>query len=301
MVQGHIILLTFPAQGHINPCLQFSKRLLSMGVHVTFTTSLSAQRRMTAETPKGLKFVAFSDGYDDGSDEGRPVTCLVYTFLLPWVAAVARDCHVPFTLLWFQPAAVLDIYYYYFNGYKEDRELLFTHTIYTFYTSPSLHFLHTPFVKCVYKGGLVCVNRSSQEDIVKNHNDPSWSLELPGLPRLYSHDLPSFVIPSSSNTLDMPIFKELMDTLDEETNPKVLVNTCDALEPKALKAIQNYNLIGIGPLIPSAFLDGQDPSDTSFGGDLFPKSREYIEWLNSKPQSLVVYISFGTMIVLPKQ
>ncbi|KAF5943445.1 hypothetical protein HYC85_017522 [Camellia sinensis] len=48
-------------------------------------------------------------------------------------------------------------------------------------------------------------------------------------------------------------------------------------------------------------LDGQDPSDTSFVGDLFQKSREYIEWLNSKPQSSVVYISFGTMIVLPKQ
>ncbi|KAI8010913.1 hypothetical protein LOK49_LG06G02304 [Camellia lanceoleosa] len=286
MVHGHILLLTFPAQGHINPCLQFAKRLLSMGVHVTFTTSLSAQRRMTADTPEGLKFVTFSDGYDDGfkpgddsqhffsqmkknssqiirdiistsSDEGHPVTCLVYTFLHPWAAAVARDCHVPFTLLWIQPAAVLDIYYYYYKGYEED--------------------------------------------IVKNHNDPSWSLELPGLPRLYSHDLPSFVIPSSSNAPAMLTIKELVDTLDEETNPKVLVNTCDALEPEALKAIQNYNLIGIGPLIPSAFLDGQDPSDTSFGGDLFQKSREYIEWLNSKPQSSVVYVSFGTMIVLPKQ
>ncbi|KAI8010909.1 hypothetical protein LOK49_LG06G02301 [Camellia lanceoleosa] len=286
MVHCHILLLTFPAQGHINPSLQFAKRLVSMGVHVTFATSLSAQRRMTAGTPEGLKFVSFSDGYDDGfkpgddvqhyysqmkknssqiirdiittsAHEGRPVTSLVYTLLLPWSGAVARDCHVPSILLWIQPAAVLDIYYYYFNGYEED--------------------------------------------IVKNHNDPSWSLELPGLPRLHIRDLPSFLIPSSSNTFAIKAFKELVDAIDEETNPKVLVNTCDALEHEALKAIQNYNLIGIGPLIPSAFLDGQDPSDTSFGGDLFQKSREYIEWLNSKPQSSVVYISFGTMIVLPKK
>ncbi|CAL5394967.1 unnamed protein product [Camellia sinensis] len=286
MVHRHILLVTFPAQGHINPCLQFAKRLVSMGVHVTFTTSLSAQRRMTAGTPEGLKFVAFPDGPDDGfkpgddiqqyfsqmkiscsqkirdvittsSDEGRPVTCVVYTQLLPWAAAAARDCHVPSILLWIQPAAALDIYYYYFNGYEED--------------------------------------------IVKNHNDPSWSLQLPGLPRLYGRDLPSLLIPLSLHAFSIKTIKELVDAIDEETNPKALVNTCDALEPEALKAIQNCNLIGIGPLIPSAFLDGQDPSDTSFGGDLFQKSTEYIEWLNSKPQSSVVYISFGTLIVLPKQ
>ncbi|KAF5951099.1 hypothetical protein HYC85_013092 [Camellia sinensis] len=87
----------------------------------------------------------------------------------------------------------------------------------------------------------------------------------------------------------LPTLKELVDTLDEETNPKVLVNTCDALELESLKAIQKYNLIGIGQLIPSAFLDGRDPSDTSFAGDLFKKSRDYIEWLNSKPESSVVY------------
>ncbi|CAL5337127.1 unnamed protein product [Camellia sinensis] len=283
MVHRHILLVTFPAQGHINPCLQFAKRLVSMGVQVTFTTGLSAQRRMTAGTPEGLKFVAFpDDGFKPGddiqqyfsqmkissskiirdvittsSDEGRPVTCVVYTLLLPWAAAVARDCHVPSILLWIQPAAVLDIYYYYFNGYEED--------------------------------------------IVKNQNDPSWFLELPGLPRLYGRDLPSLLIPLSLHAFSMKIFKELVDAIDEESNPKALVNTCDALEPEALKAIQNCNLIGIGPLIPSAFLDGQDPSDTSFGGDLFQKSTEYIEWLNSKPQSSVVYISFGTLIVLPKQ
>ncbi|KAL7219773.1 hypothetical protein ACSBR2_012773 [Camellia fascicularis] len=166
MVHCHILLLTFPAQGHINPSLQFAKRLVSMGVHVTFATSLSAQRRMTAGTPEGLKFVAFSDGYDDGFKPGD------------------------------------DIQHYYSQMKKNSSRII--------------------------------------RDIITT-------------------------------------------------------------KPEALKAIQNYNLIGIGPLIPSSFLDGQDPSDTSFGGDLFQKSREYIEWLNSKPQSSVVYISFGTMIVLPKQ
>lgn len=293
MVQPHVLLVTFPAQGHINPCLQFAKRLIRMGIEVTFATSVFAHRRMakttTSTLSKGLNFAAFSDGYDDGfkadehdsqhymseiksrgsktlkdiilksSDEGRPVTSLVYSLLLPWAAKVAREFHIPCALLWIQPATVLDIYYYYFNGY---------------------------------------------EDAIKGStNDPNWCIQLPRLPLLKSQDLPSFLLSSSNEekySFALPTFKEQLDTLDVEENPKVLVNTFDALEPKELKAIEKYNLIGIGPLIPSTFLDGKDPLDSSFCGDLFQKSNDYIEWLNSKAKSSVVYISFGSLLNLSK-
>lgn len=264
-----------------------------MGIEVTFATSVFAHRRMakttTSTLSKGLNFAAFSDGYDDGfkadehdsqhymseiksrgsktlkdiilksSDEGRPVTSLVYSLLLPWAAKVAREFHIPCALLWIQPATVLDIYYYYFNGY---------------------------------------------EDAIKGStNDPNWCIQLPRLPLLKSQDLPSFLLSSSNEekySFALPTFKEQLDTLDVEENPKVLVNTFDALEPKELKAIEKYNLIGIGPLIPSTFLDGKDPLDSSFGGDLFQKSNDYIEWLNSKANSSVVYISFGSLLNLSK-
>lgn len=142
-----------------------------------------------------------------------------------------------------------------------------------------------------------------EEVITNNCNDPSWSIKLPGLPLLTSTDLPSFVLPSGSKNYAfvLPTFKEQLEKLDLETNPKVLVNTFDALEPEALKSIEKYNLVGIGPLIPSAFLDGKDPLDTSFGGDLFQKSKHYIEWLSSKDESSVVYISFGSILDLPKK
>ncbi|XAR62521.1 Crocetin glucosyltransferase [Bertholletia excelsa] len=191
--------------------------------------------------------------------EGRPITCLVYTLLLPWAEEVARDSHIPSALLWIQSATVLDVYYYYFHDYEEI--------------------------------------------IAKNCSDPSWSIELPGLPPFSGRDLPSFLLPSTPEPyrFALPSFKEQLDTLDKETNPKILVNTFDALEPDALKAIQEYNLLAVGPLIPSAFLDGEDPTDTSFGGDLFHKSGNYIEWLNSMPESSVVYVSFGSILSHPKQ
>ncbi|KAB1213515.1 Anthocyanidin 3-O-glucoside 5-O-glucosyltransferase [Morella rubra] len=267
MVRRHFLLLTFPAQGHINPILQLAKRLIRLGAHVTLSTSLYAHRRMKSPAPDSLSLANFSDGYDDGFKSGddvdhymyelrrrgsealadliessakasRPVTCVVYSLLLPWAAVVARELNLPSALLWIQPAAVLDIYYYYFNGYGD------------------------------------VINR----------------------------DIPSFMHASNTYNFALPSFQEQLEELKKESTPRILVNTFDALEPEALRAIGKFSLIGIGPLnIPSAFLDGKDPSDTSFGGDLFEGSNDYVEWLNSKPESSVIYVSFGSISVLKKQ
>ncbi|KAF5465091.1 hypothetical protein F2P56_015122 [Juglans regia] len=285
----HVLLVTFPAQGHINPGLQFAKRLIRLGAHVTLATSVSAYRRMTkTPTPQGLSFATFSDGYDDmfkpGTDdaehsmsaincsasktltdlivssanEGRPFQYLVYTPLLAWAGNVARELHLPSALLWTQPATVLDIYYYYFNGYGDD--------------------------------------------IRKNGTDPSYSFQFPGLPLLYGRDLPSFLLDSNTYNFILPSCQEQFEALEKESNPRVLVNNFDALEPEALRLIEKLNLTAVGPLIPSAFLDGKDPSDKAFGGDLFQGSKDYyIEWLNSKPNSSVIYVSFGSISVLAKQ
>nr|DAD33981.1 TPA_asm: hypothetical protein HUJ06_004621 [Nelumbo nucifera] len=273
MSPPHFLVVTFPAQGHINPSLQFAKRLIGIGAQVTFATSVSAHRRMlNACNPDGLTFAPFSDGHDDdasnpsaasntSSREGCPVTCLVYTLLLPWAADVARNLDVPSALLWIHSSAtVFDIYYYNFTGY----------------------------------GDLICNTN--------NKNDSSYTIELPGLPPLTSRDLPSFLLPSNTAyPFALPTFHEQIETLERETKPRVLVNTFDALEPEALRAVEKIDLIGVGPLIPSAFLDGKDPSDKSFGGDLFHGSTDYMEWLNSKEDSSVVYVSFGSIAVLPMQ
>nr|TKR84115.1 hypothetical protein D5086_0000261480 [Populus alba] len=223
-VQPHILLVTFPAQGHINPALQFAKRLVAMGAHVTFATSMGAKRRMSKSGtyPKGLYFAAFDDGSEHGfrpgddiehyfselrlvgsksiadlicqvPKNGGPFTCVVYSNLIPWVAKVARQHNLPSTLLWNQSPALLDIFYHYFNGYGDT--------------------------------------------IKKNISDPSFSLKLPGLPPLGRRDLPSFLDPRNTHSFALSVNKEHIEVLDEETNPKVLVNTFDALECEALNSI----------------------------------------------------------------
>lgn len=265
----HYLLVTFPAQGHINPALQLANRLIHHGATVTYSTAVSAHRRM-GEPPstKGLSFAWFTDGFDDGlksfedqkiymselkrcgsnalSDIIRanldattatePITGVIYSVLVPWVSTVAREFHLPTTLLWIEPATVLDIYYYYFNASYKD---LF--------------------------------------DI-----DP---IKLPKLPLISTGDLPSFLQPSKALPSALVTLKEHIEALESESNPKILVNTFSALEHDALTSVEKLKMIPIGPLVSSS--DGK--------ADLFKSSDEdYTKWLDSKLDKSVIYISLGT-------
>ncbi|KAG7995366.1 hypothetical protein I3843_01G105400 [Carya illinoinensis] len=131
------------------------------------------------------------------------------------------------------------------------------------------------------------------DNIREKGTDPSYSLQLPGLPLLYGRDLPSFLLDLTMHTFALPLFQEQLEALKKESNPRVLVNTFDALEPEGLR----LPITAVGLLIPSAFLDKNDPSDEAFGRDLFQDSKEYyIEWLNSKPNSsLILHLQMEEM------
>ncbi|KAJ4959355.1 hypothetical protein NE237_026466 [Protea cynaroides] len=132
-----------------------------------------------------------------------------------------------------------------------------------------------------------------------------YSLALPGAAQL-ARDLgvPSALLwiqPATVFTLFYYYFHgyEAVMTSDQidipETKPWVLENTFDALEPQSLRAIGKLNLIGIGPLL-------NNPSDKSFQADLFHEdSKDYMEWLNSKTDASVVYVSFGSLSELSRQ
>lgn len=58
----------------------------------------------------------------------------------------------------------------------------------------------------------------------------------------------------------------------------------------------------IGPMVPSAFLDGRIEGDKGYGASLWkPLSEECIEWLETKVPKSVVYVSFGSMVSLTEK
>ncbi|XP_027118345.1 crocetin glucosyltransferase, chloroplastic-like [Coffea arabica] len=236
MENCHFLVVTFPAQGHINRTLQFAKRLAKLGVKTTFSTSLGAIKRMnnTSDSlPEKLSIVPFSDGYDHGwtgnddfieymtsqkshgsqtlkeliaaqSNKGQAITHVVYTTLLSWVGQLSHQLQIPSTLLWIQAAALFDIYYCFSNGCGE--------TIRDSASSKTIH--------------------------------------LPGLPTLASRDLPSFLLASNPGiySFALPTIYKHFEILEKEETPKVLVNKFDALEPETLKAVEKLKLMAVGPL-----------------------------------------------------
>nr|XP_043634387.1 UDP-glycosyltransferase 75C1-like [Erigeron canadensis] len=276
-----ILIVAYSGQGHINPALRFANRLINMGAHVTFCTSLAVVQRVDKETiPHGLTFAPFSDGHDNGkqpttplqkfildfetngtravadiiyaTSQSQPFDYVVYTTVIPWAARVAYAHGIKSALLWCQSATVLDLYYYSFKEY--------------------------------------------QSLISSNNDNPTFPIELPGLPTLTINDMPSFLLSSNPKEHEflVPILKDHIDVL--EIGPTILVNSFDELEFESIRATKKLEFHPIGPLIPIEYLDGENTSKISMGMDFFDKPEgEYMEWLNTKPKSSVVFVSFGTI------
>ncbi|KAG8369588.1 hypothetical protein BUALT_Bualt14G0029300 [Buddleja alternifolia] len=290
MKHHHFLIISFPVQGHINPTLQLAKNLARGGAKVTFATTVRGLQRVQDSLPtlNGLSYATISDGHDEESikpggdivgymadlrrvgsqnlteivhkflDEGRPVTCLVYTLLLPWAAAVARDMHVTSAFVSIQCATAFAIYHQFFNSHNGIHE--------------------------------------------------NWNIEssviIPKLPLFASSDLPTLLLPDNPmNPLMVPIMREHIQELEKDsTGSLVFLNTFQELEKEAIKYLEDkMSVIAIGPLVPSAFSDGNDSTDKSFGGDLFIKNEDYFHWLNLKPENSVVYVSFGSLVVMSKE
>uniref|UniRef100_A0ACD5VV40 Uncharacterized protein n=1 Tax=Avena sativa TaxID=4498 RepID=A0ACD5VV40_AVESA len=313
----HFLVVTYPAQGHINPARHLALRLLraTPGAHVTLSTAVSACRKMFPRDNvvdggwleeehvdgAGVRYAPYSDGYDGGFDKeahhhtdymsqlkvvgartldgvlarlrdaGRPVTRVVYTVLLSWVAGVARAHGVPAALYWIQPATVLATYFHFFRG-----------------------------------------TDGFDEAVTAAAEDPWAEVRLPGFPApLRMRDLPSFLTITSGDhpyAFILTAFRELLDALNDDRqedgrgrSATVLANTFDAMEPDAVATLRQHgvHVVPIGPVL--SFLDAA-PASTNNNNDLFSQDgKGYLEWLDAQEAASVVYISFGSMSSMSKR
>ncbi|OAY72253.1 Crocetin glucosyltransferase, chloroplastic [Ananas comosus] len=285
----HFLVATFPFQGHINPALNLAKRLAlaaAPSASVTFSTTTAAHRRMFPSASSRsddddnilhddglLTYAPFSDGHDHGwngnfAARGRPVSCIIYTIILPWVADVARRHGIPSTLYWIQPASVFAVYYHYFHGYD----------------------------------GVISAHHRDPSSVVNLPGLPPHDMrDLPSF-------LVDSIEETSAFYSVYRALRDLFAVLDKEkeiggARPTVLVNTFEELEPRELASINEHlDAVPIGPVLkPSLFSDNVDV-EAEAGGDLFERDDEqrYVEWLDARPEGSVVYVSFGSLSTATK-
>ncbi|XWS31157.1 hypothetical protein CRYUN_Cryun23aG0053100 [Craigia yunnanensis] len=277
----HCLVLSYPTQGHLNPMLQFSKRLEHKGLKVTLATPQSMYRNIhRSAASSSIALETISDGYDEGrtsdaesveaylerfwqvgpqtltqlveklnASSGCPLNCLVYDSFLPWGLDVAKKFGLVGAVFFTQSSAVGSIYYHIYKG-----------------------FVKLPFT------------------------DPE--VLVPGLPPLQNQDMPSFI----SDLGSYPAFFEMV--LNQFANVDkadlVLLNTFYELEKEETDCLAKlWPLRTIGPTIPSLFLDKRLQDDKVYGFSIFrPNIDACMKWLNERPKQSVVYVSFGSLAAL---
>ncbi|KAL4290097.1 hypothetical protein GQ457_14G001630 [Hibiscus cannabinus] len=277
----HVLVLPFPVQGHINPMLQFSKRLASKGLKVTFiTTSKSMQPSASSidfqsiPFPEGeaatdideyirlygslipARLAQFIDKYQICSQHRAKM--LVYDSGMPWALDVAKRFGLHGASFFTQSWAVTAIFYHLKPGT-----------------------LRVPLEEQIRTNAVV---------------------SLPGMPELEISDLPSFLWDKSgSYPCLMNLIKSQFSNFQEPDLS--LCNTYDELEHEIIKGMASkWPIKTIGPTIPSMYLDKRLKDDNDYGLHLFnPDTDLCIKWLNTKETGSVIYVSFGSIAGLTEE
>ncbi|XP_051151265.1 UDP-glycosyltransferase 74F2-like [Andrographis paniculata] len=282
--RAHCLLVPYPIQGHINPFLQFAKRLRHKRRRLQITLALTRFTLKSTGAAAGessISFRSISDGFDDGgraqarsfeeyrdrfervgretltnllrelSDSGRPVWCLVYDPFIPWVVEVAEGFGFPTAAFFTQSCAVNGVYHQVYCGR-----------------------LRAPL----------------QEDEVAE--------VAPELPPLKAEEVPSFI----------RVAGEYQGALEMVTNQFrhvekadwIFVNTFYMLEEKIINyQAQFWPIKAIGPTIPSMCLDKRLQDDEEYDLSLFkPSSSVCLNWLDQQQSKSVIYVSFGSLAQL---
>ncbi|KAG2675795.1 hypothetical protein I3760_12G023100 [Carya illinoinensis] len=279
--RGHVIVLTYPAQGHINPLLQFGKRLASKGLKVTLATTHYTVKSIHSAT---VGVEPISDGFDEAgfkqapsleayidsfnsvgsktlaeliskfNDSASPVNCIVYDSLLPWALQVARQFGIYGAVFLTNSASVCSMYWH------------------------------------IHHGNLTLPVKLETEQLL-----------LPGLPPLGISNLPAFIEQPTRASAYLTLILEKFGLLEE--NDWVFCNSFEELESELVKAMKGlWPLVMIGPMVPSAYLDQQINGDRTYGASLWELSSDQcLRWLETQLPKSVVYVSFGSMADITSQ
>ncbi|XP_050257959.1 mogroside IE synthase-like isoform X5 [Quercus robur] len=278
----HILLLAYPLQGHINPLLQFSKRLVSKGVRVTFVTTTSIGNSMQALPSHSISIEIISDGSENGKDSESldaaleryklhvsqslakliekhnssqyPPKMVVYDSFMPWVLDIARQFGIDGAPFFTQSCVINAIYY---------------------------HASHGAIQMPIEEGA---------------------SISLPSIPSLRIDDLPSFLCDKSLYpALQKLVLNQFSNILEANC---LLCNTFNELENEVVNWMtsQQWPVKTIGPAIPSIYLDKRLEDDKEYGVHLFkPDVDACMKWLDTKETDSVVYTSFGSLASLGEE
>ncbi|KAK1570894.1 hypothetical protein Q3G72_008696 [Acer saccharum] len=286
--QPHVLVIPYPAQGHVMPLMKLSMKLAEHGVKVTFVITEFIEAKIMASMPEKawwsqiIRFVSIPDGLegeDDRKDAAKTretmlrvmpghlknlidkvnqsndceqIKCVLADTSVGWVLEVAKKMGIPGTAV--TPAGPGGV-------------------------ALSLH------IPKLIEAGIIDTNGtplmsdelislSSKETLAWKVNELTWS--CPTDPKFQKI-----------------IFDYASSAAQTHRNSNwVLCNSFNELDPWACALVPN--MLTIGPLLASNH-------SGHLAGNFWPEDSTCLSWLDKQAKGSVIYVSFGSIAKLNQQ
>ncbi|XP_027118781.1 UDP glycosyltransferase 9-like [Coffea arabica] len=275
----HLLVLPFPAEGHINPLLNFAKRLIPKRFRITFIIAVDFTKKSAHDTQDSSSSELFNIEYiSNGSNEGEepdslaghfrrlhaimsrdlvklteklnrsdfPPKVLVYDSTLTWALDVAHQMGLLGASFFTQSCAVSTLYYH-----------------------------------------------LQEEKLSAIPDEEHSSVLIPPLPLLQIDELPSF---TQVDDKDHTIVKLMVEQFSNvEKANWIFFNSFDKLEYEVANWMaRKWSIKTVGPTILK--------DNKHHGACLVEmKSDACLKWLDERDCSSVVYVSLGSVAVLGEE
>ncbi|KDP29702.1 hypothetical protein JCGZ_18637 [Jatropha curcas] len=302
-IKPHVLLLPYPAQGHVNPLMQLAKLLHSNGFYITFVnTEFNHRRLIRSNGPdfvKGLldfRFETIPDGLPPSDRDATqdiwalsdsiqknclnpfkgllaklnslpelpPVSCIISDGLMTFAIEATQEFGIPEVQFWTASAIGL-------IGFLRFDELI--------------------------KRGIV----PFKDDNFMNDGSLDLALDwMTGVENIRLKDMPTLIRTTDPEDIMLNFMsKEAKNCLK---SCAIIFNTFDELEHQALNEIKSRcpNIYSIGPL---SLLERQFPVTLakSLRSNLWKEDSKCFEWLDKQNPESVLYVNYGSITVMTEQ
>ncbi|PIN09113.1 UDP-glucuronosyl and UDP-glucosyl transferase [Handroanthus impetiginosus] len=290
----HILVVPFPAQGHVKPLMKLSRQIAKHGIKVTFVNIESVHEKIVSAAKR-------SDEVDEDEDEEHNIAMTS----IPEGISSEDDKSDTFKLLESlrstMPGFLTDLIER-INSTNGDEKISCVIADVTigwiletaekmgaepvvFMPSSAAAFamaLHIP--KLLEEGSLDENGTITKDETISlSENIPSWTKNE--LCWSFSNDLKTQKLFFDCS---LRVQKAAYQT------KLLLCNTSQELEPSACNLIPNS--LPIGPL-----LNLKTPKSSFISCNFHPEDESCISWLNNKPSKSVIYVSFGSLAIFSQQ
>ncbi|XP_041007691.1 UDP-glycosyltransferase 83A1-like isoform X2 [Juglans microcarpa x Juglans regia] len=276
MSNEHVLVLPFPAQGHVNPLMNFSREIAKHGSKITFvSTDFCHTQMMTAmapgkdSLPDGLcpeddrndfrkllvsilatmptRLEELIRGINASNGDGK-ISCIIADGNMGWAMEVANKMGIRGAILW--PA------------------------------SAASFALVTRIPNLIDDGFIDMSNGTPmQRHAIQLHS---------GIPAVYPQNLPW------NCSADQSTQKSVFDYVSKYAQAWKLAdwwlcNTAYELEPAAFSLLPK--LLPVGPIMAS-------DQTRNVRGQFLPEDTSCLNWLDQQPHCSVIYVAFGSFAVL---